>query len=99
MDREGKKVADGGWIPVINKHKKVYGNGSNEIKEPLFTLFVDNLPNEADQTWLRNIFNQYGVVKDSYIPLKRSKRGSKFGFVRYNCDVSTGVAIYRANGT
>lgn len=48
MNREGKKVADGGWIPVTNKHKNVYGNGSNESKETLFTtrMFVDNLPND-----------------------------------------------------
>lgn len=60
----------------------------------IFTLYVDNIPEAKDQQWLRSTFNKFGVVKDAFIPWKRSKRtGSKFGFVRYDCHVSAGMAV------
>lgn len=65
----------------------------------MFTLFVDNLPELVSLSWLKKMFNDYGVVKDAFIPEKRSKiSGRKFGFVRYNCSISAEVAIARANG-
>ncbi|KAH7841728.1 hypothetical protein Vadar_033516 [Vaccinium darrowii] len=65
----------------------------------LFTIFVDNLPEDVGLIWLRNFFNQYGVVVDAYIPIKRSKvTKRRFGFVRYNCASSAEVAISKANG-
>ncbi|KAH7841799.1 hypothetical protein Vadar_034492 [Vaccinium darrowii] len=67
-------------------------------KSELFTLFVDNIPDSKNQSWLKILFSNYGIVKDSFIPAKRSKRGSRFGFVRFDCSVSAGVAISRANG-
>ncbi|KAI8531854.1 hypothetical protein RHMOL_Rhmol11G0168200 [Rhododendron molle] len=63
------------------------------------TLFVDNIPDKATHLWLRKVFNNYGVIRDAFIPVKRSsKTGSKFGFVRYNCSVSADMAIFRAHG-
>ncbi|KAH7840096.1 hypothetical protein Vadar_012527 [Vaccinium darrowii] len=68
-------------------------------KEGLFTLFVDNLPEFVSLPWFKKLFNNYGVVKDAFIPEKRSKiSGRKFGFVWYNCSISAEVAIARANG-
>ncbi|KAI8534926.1 hypothetical protein RHMOL_Rhmol10G0134500 [Rhododendron molle] len=41
----------------------------------------------------------FGVVKDAFIPWKRSKRtGNRFGFVRYDCHVSASMAVSRMNG-
>ncbi|KAH7865652.1 hypothetical protein Vadar_009378 [Vaccinium darrowii] len=51
-----------------------------------------------NQSWLKILFSSYGIVKDSFIPVKRSKRGSRFGFVQFNCSVSAGIAISKANG-
>ncbi|KAH7844126.1 hypothetical protein Vadar_024608 [Vaccinium darrowii] len=65
----------------------------------LFTLFVDNLPEDVGINWFRKFFNQYGVVIDAFIPIKRSKvTNRRFGFVRYNCATSAEVAISKANG-
>ncbi|KAH7847177.1 hypothetical protein Vadar_022893 [Vaccinium darrowii] len=64
----------------------------------LFTLFVDNFPDTKDQIWLERTFSNYGIVRDVCIPVKRSKKGSKFGFVCFDCSVAAGIAIYRANG-
>lgn len=50
-------------------------------------------------SWFKKTFNNYGVVKDAFIPEKRSKiSGRKFGFVRYSCSISADVAIAKANG-
>ncbi|GAB2274124.1 hypothetical protein Dimus_008895 [Dionaea muscipula] len=40
----------------------------------------------------------FGVVKDAYIPRKRSKDGKHFGFIRYDCTVATELAIHKTNG-
>ncbi|KAH7846335.1 hypothetical protein Vadar_012666 [Vaccinium darrowii] len=64
----------------------------------LFTRFVDNIPVARNQSWLESLFSNYGIVRDLFILAKRSKRGSKFGFVHYDCSVSAAVAISRANG-
>ncbi|KAH7843699.1 hypothetical protein Vadar_019725 [Vaccinium darrowii] len=95
----------GGWIPVGNKrinrveamnNTRVQFNNGNG---PLFTLFIDNLPEDASNSWLKEFFSNYGVVIGTFIPEKRSKAtGRKFGFVRYNCSVSADVAISKAHG-
>lgn len=33
----------------------------------LFTLFVDNLPEDVGLLWFRKFFNQFGVVKDAFL--------------------------------
>lgn len=68
-------------------------------KSTFFTLFIDNLPEDVGRIWLSKFFNQVGVVKDLYIPAKRSKVTNwKFGSVRYNCSTSAEVAISKSNG-
>ncbi|KAH7838067.1 hypothetical protein Vadar_021623 [Vaccinium darrowii] len=65
----------------------------------MYTLFVDNIPESKDLQWLSKTFKMFGVVKDTFIPRKRSKcSGNKFGFVRYDCQVSAGMAVSRMNG-
>lgn len=91
--REDFQSDEGGWIPVISKlsnqnGKKILGD------QQFFTLYVDNLPEDVGRQWLRKTFNNFGVVKDVYIPLKRSRvSGNRFEFIRYNCSVSADVAI------
>ncbi|KAI8570576.1 hypothetical protein RHMOL_Rhmol01G0045700 [Rhododendron molle] len=96
--REDFQSDEGGWIPVISKlsnqnGKKILGD------QQFFTLYVDNLPEDVGRQWLRKTFNNFGVVKDVYIPLKRSRvPANRFGFIQYNCSISAYVAILRANG-
>lgn len=88
---------DGGWIPVLRNHRASPGNRTKS--KEIFTLFVDNIPEVKDQQWLQSTFNKFGVVKDAFIPWKRSKRTrNRFGFVRYECHVSAGMAVSRMNG-
>ncbi|KAI8531851.1 hypothetical protein RHMOL_Rhmol11G0167900 [Rhododendron molle] len=76
--------------------------GREDIPTTLFTTthpVSDNVLKEVNQDWLGRTFTNYGVVKDAFIPNKRSRRtGSKFGFVRYDCHASARVAISKSNG-
>ncbi|KAL7208081.1 hypothetical protein ACSBR1_029941 [Camellia fascicularis] len=48
---------------------------------------------------LFNLFTNYGVVKDVFIPKKRRKvLGTRFGFVRYDCQVVASIAVQKAKG-
>ncbi|KAH7838232.1 hypothetical protein Vadar_023796 [Vaccinium darrowii] len=59
-----------------------------------------NIPKrDTSQPWLKMFFNKYGVVKEVFIPEKRSKAtGNRFGFIRYDCPVSADLAVLRTNG-
>lgn len=94
-ERNGGR-GNNGWVPVLRYHRSSNGrNGDNEI----YTLFVDNIPEEKGQHWLFRTFSKYGVVKEAFIPRKRSVRtGSKFGFVRHDCHVAAGMAVSKLNG-
>ncbi|KAH7841329.1 hypothetical protein Vadar_028489 [Vaccinium darrowii] len=76
------------------RHKRQQGD-INNIE--LITLFVDNIPNKANLSWLIKTFTNYGIVKGAFIPAKKSIRNTKFGFVRYDCSAAAGVAIFRAD--
>ncbi|KAL7204983.1 hypothetical protein ACSBR2_017996 [Camellia fascicularis] len=48
---------------------------------------------------LYNIFSNYGIVMDAFIPNKRRKMTrSHFGFVRYSCSVAADIAVQKAHG-
>ncbi|GJV09337.1 nucleotide-binding alpha-beta plait domain-containing protein [Tanacetum coccineum] len=47
------------------------------------SLFVTNFPDTCSAKDLFNFCKQYGHVVDAFIPLKRSKAGKRFGFVRF----------------
>ncbi|KAH7857422.1 hypothetical protein Vadar_012530 [Vaccinium darrowii] len=94
LSRVVNQAVDDGWIPVVHNHSRHGDSG-----KPLITLFVDNLPEDTSQPWLKMMFNKFGVVKDVFIPEKRSKAtGNRFDFIRYNCPVSADLAILRTNG-
>ncbi|GAB2284299.1 hypothetical protein Dimus_018760 [Dionaea muscipula] len=64
----------------------------------LITLFVEDIPESMDQYAMFKMFAKFGVVRDAYIPRKRSKTGKQFGFVRYECEVAAEVAIQKTSG-
>lgn len=93
-----------GWVPVVGTKRlscsfKGHGNPILGETGEVHTLFIDNLPEFTSQAWLRKFFTKFGVVKDVFIPQKRSKvTGRKFGFIRYDCAVSADLAISKSNG-
>ncbi|KAH7863185.1 hypothetical protein Vadar_014453 [Vaccinium darrowii] len=100
-------IDKGDWIPVLgSKQSKgvklgkenLIRGGKGNRNNPIFTLFVDNLPADVSHRWVRNLFNKFGVVKNVFIPGKKSKvTGRLFGFVRYDCEVSAELAITKVN--
>ncbi|MED6171537.1 hypothetical protein PIB30_041600 [Stylosanthes scabra] len=49
-----------------------------------FTIFVDNLPFDATNGWVRKVFNSVGEVVDVFVSMKRRERNPlRFAFVRY----------------
>ncbi|KAG5553592.1 hypothetical protein RHGRI_011472 [Rhododendron griersonianum] len=94
---KGKDRDGGGWIPVIKNHKVQAKTGGRS--QETYTLFVDNIPENQGIQWLQRTFNKFEVVKDAFIPWKRSKRTrNRFGFVRYDCQASASMAVSRLNG-
>ncbi|KAL7242712.1 hypothetical protein ACSBR1_015156 [Camellia fascicularis] len=65
----------------------------------IVTIFVDNILDSMGPKGLFNLFRKFGLVKDVFISGKRRKASrSKFGFVRYDCEVAAGIAIQKADG-
>ncbi|CAL5347681.1 unnamed protein product [Camellia sinensis] len=102
MSREGKQYGygndGGGWQPVVRRHG---GRGvwSSRADVAIYSVFVDNIPEAMGTRGLYNIFSNYGVVMDAFIPNKRRKMTrSRFGFVRYNCSVTADMAVQKAHG-
>ncbi|KAL7243375.1 hypothetical protein ACSBR1_015718 [Camellia fascicularis] len=88
----------GGWQPVIRK--RPVGYRLNRFRgSGMFTVFVDNLPKSMDLRGLFKLFSNYGVVKDVFIPKKRRKvMETRFGFVRYDCQVAASMGVQNAEG-
>ncbi|XP_039065561.1 serine/arginine-rich splicing factor SC35-like [Hibiscus syriacus] len=53
------------------------------LERNCFTVIVFNIPDLLHHQGLWLLFDVYGEVVDSFIPNKRSKGGSRFGFVRF----------------
>ncbi|XVF17060.1 hypothetical protein REPUB_Repub10bG0084600 [Reevesia pubescens] len=64
----------------------------------VFTVFVNNLPQEANHRWVTTIFQKFGRVVDVFLPVKRSKWGRRIGFVRYSSVFDARSAIWNLNG-
>ncbi|GMP93745.1 hypothetical protein CsSME_00043453 [Camellia sinensis var. sinensis] len=87
----------GGWQPVLYKRRS-QGHNRKVFAGNLIAIFVDNLPMEMDPTRLFRMYSKFGVVRHVFIPYKRSKVGTRFGFVRYDCEVAARIAVQRTNG-
>jgi len=64
-----------------------------------FALFVDFLPSNMNNLWLRRLFNNHGKVTDAFVPKKlRKETTNRFGFVRYSTREEAQRAIHIGNG-
>ncbi|XP_028079064.1 embryonic polyadenylate-binding protein B-like [Camellia sinensis] len=95
MEQRGVKL--GGWRTVFRRRH--IGGRSNSTGE-VHNVFVDNLPDSMHPKGLYDLFTNFGVVIDVYIPSKRRhSTGTRFGFVRYDCPVVAEMAIQKAHDT
>jgi hypothetical protein len=56
------------------------------------SFFFTNIPEEVQVVDLWSLFAKFGRVGEVYIPMKRDKRGNRFGFVKYK-DVNNVEAL------
>ncbi|KAH7833255.1 hypothetical protein Vadar_004538 [Vaccinium darrowii] len=75
------------------------GNQFSTGEGSSLTVYVDNLPNGVGVPWFYKFFSNFGLIKDVYLPLRRSKRtGFRFGFVRYESFKEAQQARAKASG-
>ncbi|GJW07705.1 nucleotide-binding alpha-beta plait domain-containing protein, partial [Tanacetum coccineum] len=55
----------------------------DDVSKISTSIFITNFPVTFSAKDLFNACKQYGHVIDAYIPIKRSKAGKRFGFVRF----------------
>ncbi|GAB2303609.1 hypothetical protein Dimus_037596 [Dionaea muscipula] len=87
-ERSNKERNAGGWEAVTRGKPHGLRSGSCGSNGLIFSLFVEDLPKTINPVTMNNLFAKFGVIKDVFIPSKRSKAGKRFGFVRYDCLVA-----------
>ncbi|KAH7857183.1 hypothetical protein Vadar_009933 [Vaccinium darrowii] len=93
-----------GWSLVTKKRynrrfSPMAGVPKHNGESKVTTVYVDNLSDDMDAEWLRQIFSKFGRMMDVFIPRKRSKHyKSKFGFVRFDRAEDAYEAIASLNG-
>nr|GFB00367.1 nucleotide-binding alpha-beta plait domain-containing protein [Tanacetum cinerariifolium] len=70
------------WHEVSRK-KHGYRSYEDDVAKISISIYVSNLPETFSAKDLFHACNKYGLVVDSYIPLKRSKEGKRFRFVKF----------------
>ncbi|GJT84049.1 RNA-directed DNA polymerase, eukaryota [Tanacetum coccineum] len=70
------------WHEVSRK-KHGYRSYEDDVAKISISIYVSNLPETFSAKDLFHACNKYGHVVDSFIPLKRSKEGKRFGFVKF----------------
>ncbi|KAL9679083.1 hypothetical protein QQ045_016937 [Rhodiola kirilowii] len=69
------------------------------LREELYSIFIDNIPVGKDVSWVRALFNQDGQSVDVFISARgRRASNSRFGFVRYMTLGEAKATIRRWNG-
>nr|GFB42763.1 nucleotide-binding alpha-beta plait domain-containing protein [Tanacetum cinerariifolium] len=70
------------WHEVSRK-KHGYRSYKDDVAKISISIYMSNLLETFSAKYLFHACNKYGLVVDSYIPLKRSKEGKRFGFVKF----------------
>ncbi|GJS94018.1 RNA-directed DNA polymerase, eukaryota [Tanacetum coccineum] len=75
-------MGDDDWNVVMRK-KHGSRTKEDELAKISVSIFVTNFPETCSAKDLFQTCKVFGHVVDSYIPLKRSQSGKRFGFVRF----------------
>ncbi|GKC79065.1 nucleotide-binding alpha-beta plait domain-containing protein [Tanacetum coccineum] len=70
------------WQEVSRKNNR-YRTKEDDVIKILISIYVSNFPESFSAKDLFHAYSKYGHVVDSFIPVKRSKEGKRFGFVRF----------------
>ncbi|KAK2654880.1 hypothetical protein Ddye_014736 [Dipteronia dyeriana] len=62
-------------------------------RDGLVSVFIDSISPSVASMGLWRLFKSFGKVRDVYLPSKKSLRGSRFGFIRFElAEEATNVA-------
>ncbi|GJS74273.1 RNA-directed DNA polymerase, eukaryota [Tanacetum coccineum] len=75
-------MGDDDWNEVTRKNRG-YRTKEDDLAKVSMSIYVTNFPESCSAKDLFQSCKVYGHIVDSYIPLKRSKSGKRFGFVRF----------------
>ncbi|GJW31526.1 RNA-directed DNA polymerase, eukaryota [Tanacetum coccineum] len=70
------------WTEVKRKNRGFISK-EDDLAKVSISIYVTNFPDYCTAKDLFQSCKVYGHVVDSYIPIKRSKSGKRFGFVRF----------------
>ena len=70
------------WTEVKRKNRGFISK-EDDLAKVSISIYVTNFPDYCTAKDLFQSCKVYGHVVDSYIPIKRSKFGKRFGFVRF----------------
>lgn len=91
---EGAAGEDEGWKVVVNRRRRGGGQGSDRGQT---TFFFRNFPPDCTGEDLWHRFEKVGRVVDLFIPSKKDKWGSRFGFVRFQRTAGDDILLDRLN--
>ncbi|GJT52209.1 retrotransposon protein, putative, ty1-copia subclass [Tanacetum coccineum] len=77
------KVASFRWVLIIMGDSRSFKSKADLTQRISKLVFVTKFPDHFYARDLWNVCTAYGKVVDVYIPLKKSKAGKKFAFVRF----------------
>ncbi|KAK8557259.1 hypothetical protein V6N13_013534 [Hibiscus sabdariffa] len=84
----------------VRKVREWESSGKGRIQKHIqTTVFVSNLPPRLHWKGLWFAFARYGEVIDAFIPMKKSKTGFRYGFVRFLSLEDAGRAVLHLNGS
>ncbi|PWA66807.1 hypothetical protein CTI12_AA130650 [Artemisia annua] len=86
MGKQFTREAADGWTWVFrgnNKRSDSFRSKEDDVNRISTSIFVTNFPESFTAKDLFHSCKQYGHVVDSFIPVKRSKEGKRFRFVRF----------------
>ncbi|GJY54621.1 RNA-directed DNA polymerase, eukaryota, reverse transcriptase zinc-binding domain protein [Tanacetum coccineum] len=83
-----KNITDSsGWTWIFHNYKKLWKKIDypfhKEMKKPVTSFYVSNIPNSVDAKGLRKICASHGRLVDTFIANKLSKGGKRFSFIRF----------------
>ncbi|GJU17303.1 nucleotide-binding alpha-beta plait domain-containing protein [Tanacetum coccineum] len=78
--------AEDGWTKVQRRgqrNKSPNADFVKVIKDKSITFFFTRFPDSIEDKSLWKLFGKYGTLTDVYLASKRTKSGTRFGFVCY----------------
>ncbi|KAJ3976364.1 hypothetical protein EV361DRAFT_968793 [Lentinula raphanica] len=87
MDRDSVPAA------LTKDKKKIRGHEIAVHMAWQSTLYVTNFPENADDSYIRNLFGQYGTIFDVRWPSKKFKNTRRFCYVQYTSPLSAQASL------